>query len=541
MSMKTSKGLAVLLLFLAGGVDRASGQTLTTLHLFDGTDGNRPDAGLVEGRDGYLYGTTYGGGYTNLNGGFGYGTVFRISPSGDFKNLHSFSVSDGVYPEAALVRGNDGNFYGTTEAGGTSTNCGIGCGTVFRISPGGDFTNLHSFSGSDGSAPRAGLAQGSDGDFYGTTYWGGANGDGTVFRISPKGNFTSLHSFSGDDGNRPDAGLVQGSNSNFYGTTQFGGTSTNCGGGCGTVFRISPGGSLTNLHSFAGYPTDGAEPQAGLIQASDGSFYGTTPTGGASNAGTFGVGAGTVFRITADGDLTNLHSFAFSDGTNPKAGLVQGNDGNFYGTTPLSGLNGAGTVFRISPTGDFTNLYSFCSVTDTNGNAGSTGDCHDGADSQGSLVQGKDGDFYGTTYYGGIGSNGFGYGTVFRLEVPQMGISQLTFSFTNVKQTCRTKTDKKRDTTNITCRIAFDMVVANTGMAKSAKSSILFWPGQGSTFNPTGATAPIGKVLNAMKGGKKDTINIKSKNFIGDQAGTFIFATDAETNILAFVEVPGPE
>jgi uncharacterized repeat protein (TIGR03803 family) len=384
--MKMSKRFAIVLLLLAGGFGRASGQTLTTLWSFSVSDGNgqAPLAGLVQSSDGNFYGTTKYGGNTNLNGGLGVGTVFRITPSGSLTSLHSFSGGDGAEPYAELVQGSDGNFYGTAYYGGASTNCFNGCGTVFQISPGGSFSNLYSFSGNDGAAPRAGLVQGRDGNFYGTTQGGGANYDGTIFRISPTGIFTNLYSFSGSDGAEPYAGLVRGSDGNFYGTTFLGGVSN-----IGTVFRISPSGSFTNLYSFiSGFPGDG--PYAGLVQGSDGNFYGTTSGGGTTDAGA-------VFRISPSGSFTNLYSFfGFAA---PRAELVQGSDGNFYGTTVGGGTNSClcGTVFRISPSGSLTNPYSF-----NNDSNGALPDAR--------LVQGSDGNFYGTTH--------FGPGTVFKLFIP---------------------------------------------------------------------------------------------------------------------------
>ncbi len=189
------------------------------------------------------------------------------------------------------------------------------------------------------------LVQGGDSNFYGTTFSGGTSSNGTVFRITPSGAETNLYSFGSqpNDGNSPFAELVQGSDSNFYGTTFFGGTSTNCFGGCGTVFRITPSGAETNLYSFVGPPNDGANPGAGLVQGSDSNFYGTTEQGGAN-------GLGTVFRISPSGAETNLYSFGSqpNDGTDPFAVLVQGSDSNFYGTTSGGGTNGAGTVFKLT-------------------------------------------------------------------------------------------------------------------------------------------------------------------------------------------------
>jgi uncharacterized repeat protein (TIGR03803 family) len=163
-----------------------------------------------------------------------------------------------------------------------------------------------------------------------------------LFRISPSGSYTTLYSFVGspNDGSTPVSGLVQGSDGNLYGTALDGGTH-----GDGTVFRISPSGTYTNLHSFVGYPNDGTEPYAGLVQGSDGNFYGTTYQGGTNNYGT-------VFRISPSGSFTNLYSFVRPpDGSEPQARLVQGSDGNFYGTAYDGGTNDDGTVFRISPSG----------------------------------------------------------------------------------------------------------------------------------------------------------------------------------------------
>ncbi len=312
-------------------------------------------------------------------------------------NLYSFvgSPTDGEYPFAGLVQGSDGNFYGTTLYGGANNS-----GTVFRISPGGSETILYSFVGlpDDGYEPD-GVVQGSDGNFYGTTEHGGKSGDGTVFRISPSGSYTNLYSFGGSpsDGEYPNAGLVQGRDGNFYGTTWVGGMGTNIwGGGAGTVFRISPSGSETPLYSFGSYPSDGSDgwdPMSGLVQGSDGNFYGTTSDGGTNHGGT-------VFRISPSGAYTTLHRFGTSpnDGWDPMSGLVQGSDGNFYGTTAGGGTTGVGTIFRISPSGSYTSLYSFA------------GSPTDGENPRAGLVQGSDGNFYGTA-----GGGTYSQGSLFRI------------------------------------------------------------------------------------------------------------------------------
>jgi uncharacterized repeat protein (TIGR03803 family) len=358
---------------------------LTTLYSFSGDDGASPPEGLVQGSDGNFYGTTQYGGTNGL------GTVFRISTNGALTSLYSFTgTNDGANPTAGLLQGRDGYFYGTTYYGGTNNS-----GTVFKISTNGALTSLYSFThGTDGEYPFLGLVQGSDGNFYGTTSGGGSTGGeypfspGTVFKIGSNGVLTTLYSFTGgNDGANPYAVLVQGSDGNFYGTTEYGGTN-----GVGTVFKMSANGALTSLYSFTG-TNDGANPVRGLVQGSDGNFYGTTQNGGTN-------GWGTVFKITTNGAVTTLYSFAGgNDGANPEAVLVQGSDGNLYGTTQNGGTNGWGTVFKITTNGALTSLYSF-----TGGN--------DGAYPHG-LVQGNDGNFYGMTVDGGLG----GVGTVLRLTM----------------------------------------------------------------------------------------------------------------------------
>ena len=337
------KHLLVMLALLAG-IQLAGAQTFVPLYSFTGgADGDNPIAGLVQASDGNLYGTTYEGG-TN-----GYGAIFRITASGALMPLYSFTDGhDGAHPYTGLIQASDGNLYGTTADGGTN-----GDGTVFRITTNNVFTPLYSFTGGhDGAEPRGGLLQASDGNLYGTTANGGTNFDGTVFRISTNDVFTPLYSFTGGhDGTFPEATLVQASDGNLYGTAYQGGISNDI-TGYGTIFRITTNGVLTPLHSFTN-GVDGAAPAAGLVSANDGNLYGTTTDGGTN-------GYGVVFQITTNGVFTSLYSFTDGhDGADPNAALVQASDGNLYGTTYEGGTNGYGTLFRVTTTGALTPLYSF--------------------------------------------------------------------------------------------------------------------------------------------------------------------------------------
>jgi len=309
-----------------------TGGTLTTLHTFTYGDGAWPVSPLVQGTDGNFYGTNQGEGDSG-----GKGVIFKMTPSGTVTMLYS-----GFTLVAGLVQGRDGNFYGTFPRIYND-------GTVFNITPSGTLTTLYTFSGTDGNNPQAGLILATDGNFYGTTANGGTSnncgyGCGTVFKMTPSGSLTTLHSFNLKDGQTVIAGLVEGTDGNFYGTNMGGGTGA---GNAGTVFKITPSGTLTTLYNFCSQTgcTDGYQPRAALAQGSDGNFYGTTSGGGT-------YGKGTIFTITPSGTLTTLYSFCpqsgCADGSFPVAGLVQASDGNFYGTTQQGGTNNLGTVFRFS-------------------------------------------------------------------------------------------------------------------------------------------------------------------------------------------------
>ena len=293
-----------------------------------------PRAGLVQATNGNFYGTTVS------SGTYGFGTVFEITTSGTLTTLHSFDGTDGIEPEAGLVQATNGNFYGTIYEGGAHS-----IGTVFKITPSGTLTSLHSFYDTDGVSTYATLVQGTNGDLYGTTWEGGAHGDGTVFKITTSGMLTTLHSFDGTDGEDPYAGLVQGTDGDLYGTTQLGGAH-----GGGTVFKITLSGKLTTLHSFCSQSgcTDGFLTYATLVQGTNGDLYGTTALGGAKNSKCLENECGTDFKSTPSGTQTTLRSFEYTDGATPEAALVQDTNGDFYGTTEFGGTHNAGTVFRLS-------------------------------------------------------------------------------------------------------------------------------------------------------------------------------------------------
>ena len=348
--------------FCAATAIASPAQNFKTLASFDGTGGAVPYAGLMQGTDGNFFGTTYNGGTTNSDcAPSGCGMVFKITAAGKLTTLYTFcsqtNCTDGAQPYAGLLQASDGNFYGTTQLGGNDA-CTEGCGTVFKLTPGHGLTTLHSFNGTDGFSPYAPLVRAADGNFYGTTGQQGDNTSGTVFKITPAGKLTTLYTFCSQsncaDGADPWAGLVQGTDGSFYGTTSEGGTHI-CRTlgthkiGCGTVFKISSQGKLTKLYNFCSRGgvncTDGVAPLAGLVQAADGNFYGTTSEGGAN-------AHGTVFKITAAGKLTTLYSFCSqtncTDGSLPQAALVQATSGRFYGTTSAGGASDDGTVFELS-------------------------------------------------------------------------------------------------------------------------------------------------------------------------------------------------
>lgn len=359
--------LFTLLSVVALTTTEVSAQTLTVLYSFTGgNDGAAPGfAGVISDGSGNLYGTASEG------GAYGEGTVFKLTPSGVETVLYSFKSSgDGTFPVSSLISDAAGNLYGTTNFGGT-----YGKGTVFKVTPSGVETVLHSFgSGNDGSTTVLGLIADASGNLYGVTNDGGGIGcHGTVFKVTPSGTETVLHSFSGSDGLYPVGTLISDSTGDLYGTTSAGGAY-----GGGTVFELTPSGVETVLYSFPNvdYGSDGESPFAGLVADASGNLYGTTLFGGP-------YGGGTVFKLTPSGVETVLHALGKGDdGILPWSGLILDAAGNLYGTTSVGGANGYGTVFEVTPSGVESILHSFSGsdgfapeanlLADTSGNLYST-------------------------------------------------------------------------------------------------------------------------------------------------------------------------
>ena len=312
------------------------------------SDGVFPVGTLIKVKS-LLYGATL------IGGGCGSGSVYSISTSGTETILHSFcGASEGIQPLAGLVNVN-GTLYGTTQYGESTGNGG----TVYSVTTGGAYKTVHNFTNSpnDGAEPAAPLLN-VNGTLYGTTAYGGSGGFGTVYTIDAKGNEKVLYSFQGGyDAARPFSGLIN-VNGTLYGTTLEGGTGrVGCSpsyAGCGTVYSISTKGREKVLYSFGGFGTfggdNGASPWAGVLEF-NGVLYGTTSVGGTN-------GLGVIFSLTPSGSETVLHDFAGgTDGSQPFSELIDVN-GTLYGTTSQGGStsgckrfggSGCGTVFTLTP------------------------------------------------------------------------------------------------------------------------------------------------------------------------------------------------
>ncbi len=378
-------------------------------------DGVNPCTSLVQGTDGNLYGVTRsldkdtsGNGTVEMPGKLA--TIYKITPQGKETVLRSFDAGhsdNDPLPEYPLTLGPDGDLYGVISGGGQNR-----CGIAYKITNQGVFTPLYQFGQhdikDDPREPSAPLIRGADGDFYGTSNIGGAAGAGTVFKMTPQGVVTTLHSFLDGsvpkDGDTPWAPVALGPDGNYYGTTFNGSGVEDKPDFKGTLFQITPAGKLTILHRFADgtVPHDGkASSKAGLFMARDKTLYGTTEFGGTNNCGTF-------FKFTTEGAITILHVFPQTtlekDGAFPQPTLVEGRDGNFYGTAAAGGATNHGTIYKITPEGSMMILHSFDDGTVP----------HDGAKPGGGLVLASDGCFYGMTREGGSA----GEGTIFRIKIP---------------------------------------------------------------------------------------------------------------------------
>lgn len=364
-----------------GGLCQA--QTVHVIYNFTGTQGgaNPLYGSLVQGQNGNLYGTTY-----DFPGD---GAIFKFNTQKGAVSMPVFNGTNGRQPSGGLTMASDGNFYGTTAAGGTAN-----MGVLFRVSPKGAYAVLHEFTGSaDGVSPVAPPIQASDGNLYGTTAGSVYGTAATVYKYVPATrSFTTILTLTSSDGQLVYAPLLQATDGNLYGTASSGGTTGN-----GTIFSITTAGQLLFVYSFTGAP-EGAAPYSALIQASDGNFYGTTEQGGTNQS------MGSIFKMDASHNVSLLYSFGGTptDGNHPLSGLTQATDGNLYGTTPTGGGSNDGIVYKISPAGAYTNLYSF---TGSNGQSPFSPPFQD-----------TNGILYGTTEFGGTN----GYGTVYSLN---MGLS----------------------------------------------------------------------------------------------------------------------
>lgn len=358
------------LVALAGGLlaIRAAAQDFELVHTLP-TRGETPLAPLVKDDAGDFLGTTFGGGSA------GFGTVFKVTPSGTFTTLVNFLGSNGTLPSGALIKGPDAKFYGLNYGGGARDR-----GTVFRVGSDGAFEVVAQFSGTDGGYPQGELARDEHGNFYGVAALGPGGQKGVIFKMTTEKALKVIAQFSGTNGQItqlssssvvPASGLIRGTDGNFYGTTPTGGDGNS---DAGVAFKVTPAGALTVLAQFGG--TNGTRPSSGLVQGSDENFYGTTALGGTSNGGTF-------FRLTSAGVLTTLASFASAVGTGPYGGLIEVGTGTFYGACRTGGSNGVGTFYKVTSAGMVTKLGDFDTTTK-------------GSNPVTTLALGDDGDLYGT-------------------------------------------------------------------------------------------------------------------------------------------------
>ncbi len=394
-------------LFLSTAASAAPTYGETVLHSFGTSTGegtNPFENPLLQGVDGNLYGMTTEGGDN------GTGTIFRMAPDGSVTTLHSFGPVDPqtqAGPDLAspstnaLMLASDGNYYATVRSGGNNI---YGLGGIIKLTPDGQESVLYALQGDgsqEGYQPVGSLVQGADGALYGVTQWGGAESEGVIFKITLDGHYSVLHTFCEQlaDGSyddcRPNAGMILASDGNFYGTLLYDSGYDpyyNSGG----IFRLSPNGDYTVMHKFGHDSLDGEFPSGALVQGADGALYGTTVT--------------SVFRMTLDGQLSVLHTAeapiqnvsAFGPDGAYDSTLVRGADGMLYGTSQSGGAYGQGLVFEIAPDGTFLPLDFFL------GTAASAGQPTSG------VILGGDGSLYGTSIKGGAADSG----TIYRLDLP---------------------------------------------------------------------------------------------------------------------------
>ena len=358
----TARSVVVATFYLLASLAVAQGSTeFTIMHRFTGDQDDASDSSssLIVGSDGNFYGTSRNGGSASS------GAIFRLTPTGQTTVLHSFDQGgflDGYQPQSSLLQANDGNFYGVAGTGGPANN-----GTLFRLTPDGNFTVLHAFTGGlDGGGPAGSLIQGQDGSLYGVAASGGSTagsfgtGYGVIYRLTLDDIFTVLYVFTNAaDGAVPIDKLIQVGDGSFCGVTRGDYVST-----YGSVFRLATDGTLKTLHQFVPYVHDnGALPEAGLLLSTNGYLYGTTSEGGAYDGGI-------IFRLSLTGGFTVVHSFNgqtsqnqqfVQGGAGPNSTLVQANEGSLFGTT--SGYNSLSSatavLFRFDPANGYSVLHLF--------------------------------------------------------------------------------------------------------------------------------------------------------------------------------------
>ncbi len=438
----------------------AQAQTVSTIYNFagNGTSGANPwYVTLVQGTNGNLYGTTYNGGKYSL------GTVFNVSTTGSQKIIYSFRGGlDGANPTGGLTLGTDGNFYGTTQQGGTNSE-----GTVFKITPTGTLTILHNFNTfKDGAFPWGPPILATDGNFYGTTSGGGMQSQGIVYTITSSGTFTQIYRFDVTHGFSPIAPPTQGTDGFLYIPVSLGGSNY-----CGTILQMSTAGIINNTYDFP-CGSGGSFPIGPLVQASDGNLYSTTQDGGAN-------GEGLIYQVTPSLAVTVLHSFGvnFGDGSFPGAGLLLATDGNYYGSTSDGGASGDGTLFNTSISGTYSSLYSFnntANLTQTSPLA--------------PPIQATNGLLYGLTEFGGTSNDG----TVYSLNMGLAPFVNLALFTANQGNTVTILGNHLNGTTKVTFngRTANFQVLSNTHLVATVPAN--------ATSGPIQVTTP-GGILQGRK------------------------------------------